>query len=216
MKKQLSLAAAILFTAGAIWITGCKKDDTNPPEVTLTGSASMTSSLQASLSDPGATATDEEDGDVTVTSDWSSTNPNINLAGTYTVTYTATDAAGNSGTAKRTITVVNDADGMTGTYNCSIVSPPWNYTQTITASTTTNNRIHFSKFGDYSGNYGIIANVTGTTIDLPSQTAIQVGTPPTDRTFAGTGSISSPNFTLNYTETTSAGSAAFVENFVKQ
>lgn len=219
MKKQILIACSVLFTAGMIFIAGCKKDDTTPPTVSLLGSSAITVSLQGSLSDPGASAEDDEDGDISssVTSDWSSTNPNLNLKGTYTITYTATDAAGNTSTpVTRTVTVVNDADGRTGTYNCSIVSPAWNYTQTITASTTVNNRIHFSKFGDYSGNTGIYANVIGSTVDLPSQTAIMVGNPPTDRTFAGTGTTNASGFSLSYTETTATGSANFVENFVKQ
>lgn len=218
MKKQLSFAAAVLFSAGILFMAGCKKDDTTPPTISLTGSASMTLSLQGTYSEPGFTATDDEDGDITasVTSDMTSINPNKNLTGTYTITYSVSDAAGNTGTATRTVTVVNDAAAMTGTYNCSIVSPAWNYTQTITASTTLNNRILFSKFGDYQGNTGIYANVTGSTVDLPSQTAIQVGNPPADRTFAGTGTTNASGFSLSYTETTSTGSANFVENFVKQ
>ncbi|MDO8661438.1 MAG: DUF5011 domain-containing protein [Candidatus Woesearchaeota archaeon] len=218
MKKQIYLAAAVLFTAGMMFIAGCKKDDTTPPAVSLLGSSSITASLQGSLSDPGASADDDEDGDISssVTSDWSSTNPNLNLKGTYTITYSVSDAAGNTGTATRTVVVVNDADSRTGTYNCTIVSPAWAYTQTITASTTKNNRILFSKFGDYDNNTGIYADVTGSTVDLPSQTAVNVGTPATTRTFAGTGTTNTSGFSLSYTETTSTGSANFVENFVKQ
>jgi len=218
MKKQILIACSVLFTAGIIFIAGCKKDDTTAPTVSLNGSSSMSVSLQSATTDPGATANDDEDGDISssVTSDWSSTNPNLNLKGTYTITYSVSDAAGNSNTATRTVVVVNDADSRNGTYNCSIVSPAWNYTQTITASTTLNNRIHFSKFGDYAGNTGIYANVTGSTVDLPSQTAVNVGNPATTRTFVGTGTTNASGFSLSYTETTAAGSTNFVENFVKQ
>ena len=51
--------------------------------------------------DPGATA----DGGETVTA---SGTVDTNTVGTYTITYTATDAAGNTGTATRTVTVVAD------------------------------------------------------------------------------------------------------------
>ena len=46
--------------------------------------------------------------------------------GTYTVTYSATDAAGNVGTATRTIHVVNDAEYLAGTYTTTESgSPSW-------------------------------------------------------------------------------------------
>lgn len=216
MKKQLSLAAAVLFTAGMVFIAGCKKDDTTAPEITLVGSSSTNSVLNATYSDPGATASDDEDGDIS-SSITVSGSVNKDLAGAYTLTYSVSDAAGNTGTATRTVTVKNDADAMTGSYQCTIAgSPPYVYTQTITASTTLNNRIKFAKFGDYDNNTNIYANVTGTTVDLPSQTAIQVGTPAADRTFAGTGSTNSQGFVLSYTETIGVNVTNFNETFVKQ
>lgn len=213
MKKTILFAAAVLFSAGMIFITGCKKDDTTGPVITLNGSASENSILNATWTDAGATAEDDEDGPVEVTV---SGTVNKDLAGVYTITYTAVDAAGNESSADRTVTVYNEANTMDGTYACSIVSPAWNYTQTITASTTVNKRIHFSKFGDYANNTGIYVNVTGTSLDLPSQTAVNVGNPATTRTFVGTGSTNANGFSLSYTETTASGSANFVENFVKQ
>lgn len=205
MKKQLSLAAAVLFTAGAIFMTGCKKDDTTPPVITLSGSSSMTMSLQGTYTEPGFTAEDDEDGDITasVTSDASSTNPNKNMTGTYTITYTVSDAAGNTGTATRTVQVVNDAAALAKSYSvhdsCGVASV-FNYAQVITASTTLNGRIHFNKFGDYSGNTAIYADVVGTTITLPSQTANNIGTASEDHIFQGSGTISGTVINLTYTD----------------
>ncbi|MBI4945094.1 MAG: DUF5011 domain-containing protein [Bacteroidetes bacterium] len=218
MKKQIIFSAAVLFTAGIIVMSGCKKDDTTPPVITLIGDASVTSVLNATYTDPGATAEDDKDGDLTlsiISSGWVASDKD--LAGTYIITYSVTDAAGNTGTATRTVIVKNDADAMTGTYSCTIAAPnAWGpYMQTITASTTKNNRILFSKFGDYTGNTNIHADVTGTSIDLPSQVALQVGNPATDRTFVGTGTTNSTGFTLTYSETTSTGSKSFTETFVK-
>jgi len=215
MKKNILNLSAIALIAISSVFTGCQKDDVDPPVVTLNGAASQTISLQGTYTEMNATATDEEDGAITPTI---SGTVNVNLTGTYTITYSATDAAGNTGTASRTVIVVNDADAMTGTYNCSIAgSPPYTYTQTITASTTLNNRIGFSKFGDYAGNSGIYATIIGSTVDLPSQTAIQVGSPAADRVFAGSGSIvSSTTFNITYTETTGGTPVSYVETFVKQ
>ncbi|MBK8362305.1 MAG: DUF5011 domain-containing protein [Bacteroidetes bacterium] len=105
-KNAIILFFALTVGSAVVLTTGCSKDDTTAPVVTLNGDASVTLSLNsAAYTDPGATANDEEDGVVTATSDASSTNPNVNQIGTYTITYTATDAAGNVGTAVRTVRV---------------------------------------------------------------------------------------------------------------
>ncbi len=213
MKRNI-LAATAFLLAGTVIFTSCKKDDITDPVVTLNGNSEMTVSLQGTFTDPGATADDNKDGKITPTT---SGSVNTNLKGTYTITYEATDAAGNSGSVTRTVNVVNDADGMNGTYRCVIAgSTPYTYTQTITASSTRNNRIIFGKFGDYTGNTGIYADVVGVNIDLPSQTALNVGTTPTNRTFAGTGTKSGTTINLTYSETTSAGVDNFNETMTKQ
>ena len=56
--------------------------------------------LGSTYTDAGATA----DGGETVTT---SGSVDVNTVGTYTFTYSATDAAGNEGTATRTVTVVD-------------------------------------------------------------------------------------------------------------
>ena len=210
MKKQITILSC-LFMAG-IFITSCKKDDITKPVVTINGS-DMTISLQGTYSDPGATANDNKDGKL---SPQTSGSVNTNLKGVYEITYTATDAAGNSGTATRKVTVINDMDGMNGTYNVTGTPGPYTYTQTVTASATLNKRIIFGKLGDYAGNTSIYADVVGTTINLPSQTATQVGNPPVDRTSAGTGTTSATSFTVAYSETASSITSNFTEVMVKQ
>ena len=77
--------------------------DTIPPELTLLGAQTVELTIGNGFSDPGYTAVDNCDGELTdqvmVTSDI-----NIYLPGTYTVKYTVTDASGN--TAEQTRTVV--------------------------------------------------------------------------------------------------------------
>jgi len=80
----------------------------NAPEITLTGANPYTVTLGSNYSDPGATATDVEDGAVTVTND-SDTVVNTSSIGSYTVTYTATDAHGNIDQEIR-IVIVEDID----------------------------------------------------------------------------------------------------------
>lgn len=218
MKKQILFAAAILFSAGTIFLTGCKKDDTSGPVITLAGSASENSILNATWTDLGATAEDDEDGVVDVTV---SGTVNKDLAGTYTITYTATDAAGNETTENRLVTVYNEAETLNGGYNVSDDCGPgavYTYTQTITASTTVNKRIHFNKFADYTNNTNIYADRnTSTSITLPSQTGVGIGSLSENHTFSGTGTISGTTITLTYTDqnTTTPATANCVATFTK-
>ena len=79
--------------------------DTTAPAITVTGDNPATVELGGTYTDAGATATDAS-GDVTVvTTGVDTVKPNT--LGTYTVTYTSTDASGNKGTATRTVNVVD-------------------------------------------------------------------------------------------------------------
>ena len=78
--------------------------DTTPPVITVLGENPATVEYGSNYVDAGATATDLRDGAVTVTSSSVSSTTTI---GEQTITYTATDAAGNTATATRTINVVD-------------------------------------------------------------------------------------------------------------
>jgi uncharacterized repeat protein (TIGR01451 family) len=79
--------------------------DATPPVITLGGASSMTVECHTSFTDPGATVADNCSGSAPVTV---SGSVNVNAPGTYTLTYTATDAAGNTATpVTRTVTVVD-------------------------------------------------------------------------------------------------------------
>ena len=75
--------------------------DTVAPVITLTGLASVRHELGTTYTDAGATS----DGGETVTT---SGTVDVNTAGIYTITYSASDAAGNAATSvTRTVTVVD-------------------------------------------------------------------------------------------------------------
>jgi|GEM_PF-913588 len=78
--------------------------DTTPPVITLNGAASMTIALGSTFTDPGATASDDVDEAIAVQA---SGTVNTAALGSYTVTYSATDAAGNRATATRTVIVAD-------------------------------------------------------------------------------------------------------------
>ena len=78
--------------------------DETAPEITRTGAATVTLTVGDTYTEQGATAEDDVDTDVTVTTDSSAVL--IGTAGTYTVTYDATDVAGNDAdTVTRTVIV---------------------------------------------------------------------------------------------------------------
>src|ERR1035437_5613559 len=132
MKIHISHLSGIAFIAMISVFTSCKKPDTTAPVITLNGAASQTISLQGTYTELKALANDNKDGALTPTI---SGTVNVNHTGVYIITYRATDAAGNIGTATRTITVVNDIASMTGFYHCTGSTI---YTDTITASPTVN------------------------------------------------------------------------------
>jgi hypothetical protein len=76
--------------------------DVTPPVITILGANPATVECHTGYSDAGATALDNCSGVVSVTTN----NPvNANVPATYTVTYTATDGAGNIATNTRTVIV---------------------------------------------------------------------------------------------------------------
>lgn len=78
--------------------------DTTKPVVTLLGSAEVVLECKATFNDPGATATDGCSGNLNVVTAGS---VNVNTPGVYTLTYTATDASGNSDSKTRVVRVVD-------------------------------------------------------------------------------------------------------------
>ncbi|MEK7604751.1 MAG: immunoglobulin-like domain-containing protein, partial [Patescibacteria group bacterium] len=91
--------------AGALPPPPIGPSDITAPTVTLTGAAALELTVGDTFTDPGATATDDVDGDLTSAVVVTGTvDPSV--AGTYTLTYTATDAAGNTGSVSRLVTVI--------------------------------------------------------------------------------------------------------------
>ena len=79
--------------------------DTTAPVIALTGDNPITIEVGDSFTDPGATATDNYDSAVTVTTTGS---VDVNTVGSYTITYSAEDSSGNTATtATRTVNVVD-------------------------------------------------------------------------------------------------------------
>lgn len=205
MKKYFLSISAIVLTAGTLVFTGCQKDDTTAPQVTLNG-GDQTIALQGTYTELGATATDDKDGSITPTV---SGTVNVNKAGVYVITYSATDAAGNVGEATRNVTVKNDAAAWAGTYAGSETDVNGLYTYKhdviVTADEEVNNRIWITPLGDFANNK-VRADVKGTNLDIPTQTVTGVGTGTTascevhNRKTDGSGAKTSTGFTLTYND----------------
>ncbi|MDJ0790420.1 MAG: DUF5011 domain-containing protein [Acidimicrobiia bacterium] len=81
--------------------------DTTPPGITLSGNNPVVLDVGASYNEPGASVTDDIDPSPNLVVNNSSVNTSV--AGGYTVTYTATDAAGNIAREGRAVLVVGSA-----------------------------------------------------------------------------------------------------------
>lgn len=83
--------------------------DTTPPHLVLSGANPLLLELGTTYPEPGATASDLVDGDLT---NQLQTTGSVNSGseGTYTVTYSVADAAGNPATVQRTVKVVVTAN----------------------------------------------------------------------------------------------------------
>jgi uncharacterized repeat protein (TIGR01451 family) len=96
--------------------------DNTPPVITLTGANPQVVECHTSYSDLGATANDACSGSLAVTS---TNNVNINVPGSYTFTYSATDGASNTQTATRTVNVVDTIAPTTQFNNLTIFLNNW-------------------------------------------------------------------------------------------
>lgn len=84
--------------------------DTTPPVVALNGDAEQTIEVNETYEELGATAEDDVDGTISATT---SDTVDATTPGTYVLTYTATDAAGNTGNTTRTVIVEAPAGDQT-------------------------------------------------------------------------------------------------------
>lgn len=78
--------------------------DTTKPTITLNGSSSITLNENETYKEEGATATDDTDGDLTGNISISGT-VDVTRPGTYVLTYSVSDSAGNSASVSRTVVI---------------------------------------------------------------------------------------------------------------
>ncbi|QXP52978.1 DUF5011 domain-containing protein [Cellulophaga sp. HaHa_2_1] len=108
--------------------------DTTAPIITRNGLASISLTVGDAYTDAGATANDDVDGDITSEIDIINlVDPDV--AGTYTVTYNVSDAAGNDATEVIRTVIVNEPKGtVTYSTTTSINESEFSITGTLTIS----------------------------------------------------------------------------------
>jgi hypothetical protein len=145
-----------------------KVADITKPVITLKGSATMTVQVFGKFTDPGATARDNKDGNINSKITAVST-VKTSVVGTYTVTYTVSDAAGNAATpVVRTVKVVDTVKPvikLVGSASISIkrnttyvdagATATDNYDGAITSRIVTVNPVNTSKTGTYTITYNV-------------------------------------------------------------
>ena len=91
-------------------VMGVVGQDTTPPVIALVGSSTINLNIGGTYTDPGATAIDNVDGNITSNIVIGGDTVDSNTAGTYFITYNVSDAAGNIATEViRTVIVEQDS-----------------------------------------------------------------------------------------------------------
>lgn len=202
---------AVLST---VFIAGCSKDDTEAPVITLLGSNPYQLEMLQNYVEPGATADDNEDGNISSSVTVDDSKIDNKLPGTYNVYYSVSDAAGNPADAVREVVVFATNGALAKTYNVIdscfttsgvFVPPVFTYTQTLTASGSNVNS--FSLFANYTGlTPAVTSTVNGSgVITLASQNATAGNGD--SHTFSGTAQVTSNGFRLVYTDVNNTASA---------
>jgi hypothetical protein len=183
---------ALFFVVLAFIVFNCKKkvdtppntSDATPPVITLAGKQKDTVFLQSTYADPGATALDNKDGDLTPYIVVSG-SVNTNMTGIYIKEYNVRDAAGNSAKSTREVLVKNAAAFITGNYsvacNCATVTPGQTtlysnsiYSASAMHSTTVNNSFWLSEMN--TGTEGAIAGPFNISLSGQSMSTVFFGT----------------------------------------
>ncbi len=171
--------------------------DNTAPVITITGSTNIEIVKGLSYTDAGATATDDFDSIVSVITTGIVDTTTLD---TYTITYTATDNAGNTATATRTVTVIPDTVApvitLNGLRNISVYQGV-NYNDAgATVSDNVDVNIVASSAGTVDTSVLDVYVITFSAIDAAGNNAI-----PVTRTITVIADTIAPVITLNDTST---------------
>lgn len=199
-KMRFFLMAAV---ATMLVFSACELEDLDNPEIALTGGdMEIVLNTAGGYVEPGFTATDAKDGDLTNNVIVTGT-VDVTKIGSYEITYSVSDKAGNKATAKRKVDVIVNQATYTGSWAVNEVitgdnpDPNWNYTATIAPSGADITKILVTNFGGFAATF-----VPSVTFDkfgnftIPNQPMTGSGF---TGTIEGTGTTAENGNTLNIT-----------------
>ena len=183
---NVTASDGMVFEDGNNWrvldVTVTTADDTTPPTLSLTGNTSVTISVDTPYNDEGATCEDGVDGTIIPTV--VSNTVDIAKVGTYAVTYSCADVAGNAATQVSRTVIVEDTTpptlSLTGNTSVTIsVDTPYNDEGATCEDgvdgtiipTVVSNTVDIAKVGTYAVTYSC-ADVAGNAATQVSRTVI--------------------------------------------
>jgi len=180
---EISIIEAMLVALGIVILDNVTEDSTTPPDtvfpvITILGDNPATVELGSSYTDAGATS----DGGETVST---SGSVDTNTVGSYDITYSATDAAGNTSTATRIVNVVDTTAPVVTLTGAATVTVELGGTYTELGATAT----------DASGTVTV---VTSGTVDTGTVGSYTVTYSSTD----ASGNVGTATRTVNVVDTT--------------
>jgi len=168
------------------------------PAITILGSVSLVHEAATPYTDAGATAVDALGGDLSSAISITSADINVSDVGNQVVTYSVSDAGGNTNTASRTVTVedttdpvitLNQGASYTHYQNMAWVDPGWDAQDTLdgnlTSSVSVSGTVDVTTTGAYTLNYAV-ADTAGNQASVTRTVNVVVGS--WDKTFGGTSS----------------------------
>lgn len=183
MSKKFNLnilATVVIFSMMAFVYVSCQdEEDIAPPVITLAGDNPFYLTLNQDYNEPGFTVKDQEDG--TISNDKVNVSSNVNKdeTGTYKITYSVSDNAGNTGVAERTVIVRNSAEFLAGDYlnasNACQNSPVATFDGTVTISTTENGKFTIQNFGGHGSNVSIECHFDSNNNEITAATGQSLG-----------------------------------------
>ncbi|MFZ3011410.1 MAG: immunoglobulin-like domain-containing protein [Minisyncoccia bacterium] len=158
-------------------IVGTPLPDTTLPVITLTGSSTMNLVIGQTFSDPGATASDNVDGNITANIVVGGDTVNTANAGTYIITYNVSDVATNAAIeVTRTVIVTTpppsggggggstppatkkgdaNKDGKVDKYDFALIMANWGKTGTSDSDFNGDNKVDKYDFALLMSNWGL-------------------------------------------------------------
>jgi len=175
-------------TGNSNFINALRAKDQDGPVITVAGTSPVTIAHGSSYTDAGASATDTVNGSRTVVTN----NPvNPSAVGAYTVTYTASDVAGNVGTATRIVNVIDrtpplitllGSSTVQVTYGASFSDPGASATDAVDGNLTSYIQvfrpIQSASVGSYTLQY-VVTDFSGNTSETLSRTVQVIKATPT-------------------------------------